>query len=188
MHSLVFSGNILLLEVFDMESGSWPALLFIERNGGRMAGRSKVAQEAFELAEPIVKELGFDLVDCEYKKEGQYYYLRIFIDKRGGISIEDCEAVSHEVDKALEGKLHADPDYFEVSSPGATRPFSSLSDYIRHEGEEIEVSLFAPIDGNKHIEGIIESATEEELVLAVGDTKLHLEWDKIAKAQRTLRF
>ena len=153
-----------------------------------MAGRSKVAQEAFELAEPIVKALGFDLVDCEYKKEGQYYFLRIFIDKRGGISIEDCEAVSREVDQALEGKLHADPDYFEVSSPGATRPFASLSDYVRHVGEEIEVSLFAPIDGSKHLEGVIESASEEGLVLMVGDKKLELEWPMISKAQRTLRF
>ena len=107
-----------------------------------MAGRSKVAQEAFEICEPIVKELGFDLVDCEYKKEGQYFFLRVFIDKRGGIGIDDCETVSHALDPVLDEKLHADPDYFEVSSPGATRPFGSLSDYIRHQGEEIEVSLF----------------------------------------------
>ncbi|MBR4010818.1 MAG: ribosome maturation factor RimP [Clostridiales bacterium] len=153
-----------------------------------MAGRSKVAQEAFDIAEPIVKELGFDLVDCEYKKEGQYYFLRIFIDKRGGIGIDDCEIVSREVDKALEGKLHADPDYFEVSSPGATRPFSSLSDYVRHQGEEIEVSLFSAVDGSKHLEGIIDQATEEKLVLDTGNEKIELEWDKIAKAQRTIRF
>ncbi|MBO4687755.1 MAG: ribosome maturation factor RimP [Clostridiales bacterium] len=153
-----------------------------------MAGRSKVAQEAFELAEPIVKEMGFDLVDCEYKKEGQYYFLRLFIDKRGGISIEDCEAVSRAVDTVFDDKLHADPDYFEVSSPGATRPFTSLSDYVRHQGEEIEVSLFAPIDGSKKLEGVIESATEEELVLATGDTTVRLEWSQIAKAQRTIRF
>ena len=153
-----------------------------------MAGRSKVAQEAFDIAEPIVKALGFDLVDCEYKKEGQYYFLRIFIDKRGGIGIDDCEIVSREVDKALEGKLHADPDYFEVSSPGATRPLSSLSDYVRHQGEEIEVSLFSAIDGSKHLEGIIDQATEEKLVLDTGNEKIELEWDKIAKAQRTIRF
>ena len=153
-----------------------------------MAGRSKVAQEAFDIAEPIVIELGFDLVDCEYKKEGQYYFLRIFIDKRGGIGIDDCEIVSREVDKALEGKLHADPDYFEVSSPGATRPFSSLSDYVRHQGEEIEVSLFSAIDGSKHLEGIIEDATEEKLILKTGDNTIELEWDKIAKASRTIRF
>ena len=149
-----------------------------------MAGRSKVAQEAFDIAEPNVKELGFDLVDCEYKKEGQYYFLRIFIDKRGGIGIDDCEIVSREVDKALEGKLHADPDYFEVSSPGATRPFSSLSDYVRHQGEEIEVSLFSAVDGSKHLEGIIDQATEEKLILDTGNEKIELEWDKIAKAQR----
>ncbi len=153
-----------------------------------MAGRSKVAQEAFDIAEPIVKALGFDLVDCEYKKEGQYYFLRIFIDKRGGIGIDDCEAVSREVDKALEGKIHADPDYFEVSSPGATRPFSSLSDYVRHQGEEIEVSLFSAVDGSKHLEGIIDQATEEKLVLDTGSGKIELQWDKIAKAQRTIRF
>ena len=92
------------------------------------------------------------------------------------------------MDKALEGKLHADPDYFEVSSPGATRPFSSLSDYVRHQGEEIEVSLFSAVDGSKHLEGIIDQATEEKLVLDTGSEKIELEWDKIAKAQRTIRF
>lgn len=153
-----------------------------------MAGRSKVAQEVFEIAEPIVKSLGFDLVDCEYKKEGQFYFLRLFIDKKGGIDIDDCETVSREVDAALEGKIHADPDYFEVSSPGATRPFSSLADYIRHEGEEIEVSLFAAVGGSKHLEGIIREATEESLVLEVGEEQWTLQWSQIAKAQRTLRF
>ncbi|MBP5493347.1 MAG: ribosome maturation factor RimP [Clostridiales bacterium] len=153
-----------------------------------MAGRSKVAQDAFDIAEPIVKSMGFDLVDCEYKKEGQYYFLRLFIDKRGGISIEDCEAVSREVDSALEGKLHADPDYFEVSSPGATRPFSSLSDYVRHLDEEIEVSFFSPVQGQKHVEGIIKSADEEKLVLAVNGEDWEIEWPQIAKAQRTIRF
>ena len=153
-----------------------------------MAGRSKVAQEAFDLAEPIVKSMGFDLVDCEYKKEGQYYFLRLFIDKRGGIGIEDCEAVSREVDAALEGKLHADPDYFEVSSPGATRPFTCLADYIRHQGEEIEVSLFAAVDGVKHIEGFIESADDAKLVLKVGEETREFLWNQVAKAQRTIRF
>lgn len=153
-----------------------------------MAGRSKVAQEVFEVAEPIVQAMGFDLVDCEYKKEGQFYFLRLFIDKRGGIDIEDCEAVSREVDAALEEKTHADPDYFEVSSPGATRPFTSLSDYIRHEGEEIEVSLFAAVGGSKHLEGTIKLATEEALVLEVGGEEVTLQWPQIAKAQRTLRF
>lgn len=153
-----------------------------------MAGRSKVAQEAFDIAEPIVKELGFDLVDCEYKKEGQSYFLRLFIDKRGGIGIEDCETVSRAVDAALEGKLHADPDYFEVSSPGATRPFTSLSDYLRHQGEEIEVSLFSAVNGAKHLEGVIVSADEEKLVLKTGEEEVELEWSLIAKAQRTLKF
>lgn len=153
-----------------------------------MAGRSKVAQEAFDIAEPIVRAMGFDLVDCEYKKEGQSYFLRLFIDKRGGIGIEDCEAVSKAVDAELEGKLHADPDYFEVSSPGATRPFTGLADYIRHQGEEIEVSLFSPINGAKHLEGIIDSADEEKLILTSGEERWELEWSQIAKAQRTLKF
>lgn len=153
-----------------------------------MKGRSKHAQEAFDVAEPIVKSLGFDLVDCEYKKEGQYYFLRMFIDKRGGISIEDCEAVSRELDTALEGKIHADPDYFEVSSPGATRPFTCLADYLRHQGEEIEVSLFSPLNGQKHLEGIIANADEEKLELDTGKETITIEWAQIAKAQRTLKF
>ena len=153
-----------------------------------MSRREEYEQKTWDLLGPVLEVMHLIPVDVEFVKEGSDYFLRIFIDKDGGVGIDDCEAVSREVDQALEGKLHADPDYFEVSSPGATRPFASLSDYVRHIGEEIEVSLFAPIDGNKHIEGIIESAGEEGLVLKVGEQTLELEWSKISKAQRTLRF
>ena len=150
--------------------------------------RSEYESRTEALVSPILDERGWELVDVEFVKEGSNWYLRAYIDKPGGITVDDCEIVSREVDKALEGKLHADPDYFEVSSPGATRPFSSLSDYVRHQGEEIEVSLFSAIDGSKHLEGIIDQATEEKLVLDTGNEKIELEWDKIAKAQRTIRF
>ena len=157
-----------------------------------MAGRSKVAQEVFEVAEPIVQAMGFDLVDCEYKKEGQFYFLRLFIDKRGGIDIEDCEAVSREVDAALEGKTHADPDYFEVSSPGLTRPLEEPSDFRRYQDEKMDISLFKETDGIKSFTGSIVELDDEKIVFEYPvkkETKtIELKYDEISKAVRHIEF
>ncbi|HPE38191.1 MAG TPA: ribosome maturation factor RimP [Bacillota bacterium] len=153
-----------------------------------MKGRSKVANEAFIIAKPVVEEMGFDLVDAEYKKEGQAYFLRLFIDKKGGISIDDCENVSRAVDPVLEKSLSCEPDYFEVSSPGATRPFDNVSDYRRHEGEEIEISLFAALDGEKHFVGLITKVEEDKVTVHSGTRDYTFTYEEIASAKRTIRF
>ena len=96
-----------------------------------MAKRSKVAQEAFELAEPVVTGLGFDLVDCSFVKESRGMVLTLYIDKRGGIGIDDCETVSRAVDPLIDESASIDPDFFEVSSPGLTRPLETEKDFIK---------------------------------------------------------
>jgi len=153
-----------------------------------MSDRSRVAQQAFDLALPVVEGMGFDLVDAEYKKEGSYYFLRLFIDKRGGISIEDCELVSRAIDPVFDKQLHESPDYFEVSSPGLTRPLVTPSDFSRHEGEEVEVSFYAAINGTKNLTGIIVKASQEAVVFASGDEKLEVRFEQIASAKRTINF
>ncbi len=157
-----------------------------------MAKRSKTAQAAFDLAEPVAKDMGYDLVDAEYKKEGQSTFLRLFIDRKGGIGVDDCENFSRVIDAIFDEKLDHDADYFEVSSPGLTRPLSSQSDYLRYEGEKIDVSLFQEVDGMKSMVGTIKSSDKDSVVLEVElkkETKeLTVEYKNISKAVRHIEF
>ena len=153
-----------------------------------MSVRSRVAQQAFDLALPVVEEMGFELVDAEYKKEGSYYFLRLFIDKKGGISIEDCELISRAMDPIFDKQLHESPDYFEVSSPGLTRPLETPSDFLRHEGEEVEVSFYSAVNGKKNLTGIITAASKEAVVLTSGEEKMEVPYTQIASAKRTIKF
>ena len=108
-----------------------------------MGKRSKTAQKAFDIAEPLVKALGLDLVDVSYAKEGGKMFLRLYVDKRGGVGIDDCETVSKATDSVLEKELGLDYDYFEVSSPGLTRPLETVSDYLDlSKDETFEPAMF----------------------------------------------
>lgn len=157
-----------------------------------MAKRSKIAQAAFELAEPVAKEMGYDLVDAEYKKEGQDTFLRLFIDRKGGINVDDCENFSRVIDVIFDEKLTHDADYFEVSSPGLTRPLSDHSDYLRYEGEKIDVNLFAEVDGVKTFVGLIKSSDKDAVTFELEDKKetktVTVEYKNISKAVRHIEF
>ena len=155
-----------------------------------MAKRSKTAQEAYDIAKPEAEKMGYDLVDAEYKKEGQSMFLRLFIDRKGGISIDDCEAFSKVIDPIFDERLNCDADYFEVSSPGLTRPLDDISDYQRYEGEKIDVSLFkADESGAKSFTGKIISAGDGSVVFEKEDgTSSELKIEDISKAVRHIDF
>jgi ribosome maturation factor RimP len=154
-----------------------------------LAKRSKVAQEAFELAEPVVAELGFDLVDCSYVKESRGMVLTLYIDKRGGVGIDDCETVSRAVDPIFDGQPSIDPDFFEVSSPGLTRPLETEKDYNRYSGEKVDVSLYKPLEGKKSFTAVIKGADGDEATFVFDNgEELTLGFEDIAKAVRHIDF
>ena len=153
-----------------------------------MANRSRIAQQAFDLAEPIVAAMGIDLVDCEYKKEGSAIFLRIFVDKKGGIQIDECEAVSKALDPVFDENLISGHDYFEVSSPGLDRPLKSPSDFRRHVGEEVEISLYRQINGKKKITGTIAIAGDESVCLRIGDVEEEFPYSELANCKRVIHF
>lgn len=154
-----------------------------------MGKRSKIAQEAFDIAYPLAEQMGYDLVDAEYKKEGKDVFLRLFIDKRGGVSIDDCEAFTRAVDPVFDEKLKHDADYFEVSSPGLLRPLETMSDYLRYMDETLEISLFAEKDGLKQFNGKTKDADESGVTLEIeGGGEIRLEYKEIAKAVRHIEF
>ena len=116
--------------------------------------KSNTEKKVLPLLEPIVEEKGLELVDVEFVKEGANWYLRIYIDKDGGVSIDDCEGVS----RALEAKLdEADPIeqayILEVSSPGIDRPLKKDADFVKFQGEIIDIKLYKAVNGKKQYQG-----------------------------------
>lgn len=153
-----------------------------------MSVRSRIAQLAYDLALPVVEEMELELVDAEYKKEGSWYYLRLFIDKKGGLSVDDCENVSRAMDSIYDKELKADMDYFEVSSPGLTRPLVTPSDFRRHEGEALEVSFYQPVRGLKQCTCIILTADEDAVELMIGENICKVAYNEIASAKLSIKF
>ena len=104
-----------------------------------------------ELVLPIIEEHGFELVDVEYVKEGANYYLRVYADKEGGITIDDCVEVSRALNPKLDAydKEFKEPYILEVSSPGLLRPLKKDKDFARNLGKMLEIKLFKPLDGSK---------------------------------------
>lgn len=153
-----------------------------------MAIRSRIAQQAYDIALPHVEKLDLELVDVEYKKEGSVYYLRVFVDKKGGVSIDDCEAVSKMLDPIYDKELKANPDFFEVSSPGLTRPLQTNADYNRYIGEEVEISLYCPREGTKNLVGTILRSTEDAVVFTVEQQEVSFQYDELASVKRTIHF
>ena len=110
---------------------------------------SKIADSVEQLVKPIVEGLGMELVEVEFAKTKQGDALTVFIDKEGGVSLYDCEAVHNAIDAPLDelDPTQGKPYTLNVSSPGIDRPFKSDRDYVKHIGTKVETSLFAPIEG-----------------------------------------
>lgn len=113
---------------------------------------SKIEQIAKDLVMPVLEKNNFELVDVEYKKEGSHWYLRVYIDKEGGITLDDCQLVSEYLSDRLDEVDPIEHSYIlEVSSPGLDRPLKKPRDFERNIGKEIEISLYAPIDKRKSL-------------------------------------
>ncbi|HIY64247.1 MAG TPA: ribosome maturation factor RimP [Candidatus Mediterraneibacter stercoripullorum] len=135
-----------------------------------MSRREEYEKKTEELLEPIVTEYGFELVDVEYVKEGGTWYLRAYIDKPGGITVDDCEAVSRRFSDILDEKDYIEDSYvFEVSSPGLGRPLKKEKDFRRSMGEEVEIRTYRAIDRQKEFTGILDSYDGTSVTIAYED-------------------
>jgi len=115
--------------------------------------KRRVEDIVMELTQPVVDALSFELVDVEFLKEGANWYLRVYIDKAGGVAIDDCQAVSEQLSDKLDEVDPIRQSYIlEVSSPGE-RPLKKDRDYERFRGEAVEVKLYQPMNGKKIYEG-----------------------------------
>ena len=142
----------------------------MEKGRSALARREEYEQKTETLLEPIITRLGFELVDVEYVKEGGQWYLRAYIDKPGGITVDDCEAVSREFSDILDEKDYIEDSYiFEVSSPGLGRPLKKEKDFKRSLGEEVEVRTYRAIDHQKEFIGILDGYDKDAVTIAYED-------------------
>lgn len=131
-----------------------------------MSRREEYEKQTEELILPILERMHFELVDVEYVKEGQEYYLRAFIDKPGGITIDDCVAVSREMNDLLDELDFISGAYtFEVSSPGLGRPLKKEKDFARSVGEKVEIKTYKPRDKQKEFVGILKAYDDTTVTL-----------------------
>ncbi|HHU49141.1 MAG TPA: ribosome maturation factor RimP [Clostridiales bacterium] len=126
----------------------------------------KVEQLVEEMAQPILKQHNFELVDIEYKKEGNHWYLRIYIDKPGGVTIDDCQTVSEQISGLLDKRDPIPHSYFlEVSSPGLDRILKKDTDFERYKGSKVDVSLYKSKDGRKKFTGELLGWKDDQLLI-----------------------
>ena len=135
-----------------------------------MTKREQYEQRTEELLLPILEELSFELVDVEYVKEGGSFYLRAYIDKEGGITVDDCEAVSRRMSDLLDEQDYIEESYiFEVSSPGLGRPLKKEKDYARSRGKELEIRTYQAVNRKKEFYGILKAYDEDTVTIELED-------------------
>ncbi|WP_251390007.1 ribosome maturation factor RimP [Mediterraneibacter agrestimuris] len=135
-----------------------------------MSKKEQYEQQTESLLEPIVTGFGFELVDVEYVKEAGVWYLRAYIDKPGGITVDDCEAVSRKFSDILDEKDYIDDTYiFEVSSPGLGRPLKKEKDFQRSLGEEVEIRTYRAIEKQKEFTGVLKEYDKDSVTIAYED-------------------
>ncbi|HWR39702.1 MAG TPA: ribosome maturation factor RimP [Patescibacteria group bacterium] len=151
-------------------------------------GRESVEKLVEKLVTELLSESALELVDVEYVRERDWI-LRVFLDKEGGIEIEDCQWVSERLEARLD---ELDPIkesyYLEVSSPGLDRPLKKDRDFVRYTGEMVEVHLFAPLDGHKLLTGSLLGLENDSVCLEIDSQKLAIPREKISQVRRYFEF
>ncbi len=164
---------------------------FLFVNSDKGARMSKITEQVETLIHPVLDELNYELVDVEFVKEGRDHYLRVSIDKEGGVDLNDCTLASERISEVMD---EHDPItqayYLDVSSPGAERPIKKEKDYYNAINQPVYVSLYAPIEGDKEWLGRLIEVSDEEIIIEVKDkTKVKtitIPREKIAKARHAV--
>lgn len=149
----------------------------------------KIRAAVEEMVTPFLEENGFELVDIEYVKEGSNWFLRVFVDKDGGIDIDECGRISEYLTEKLDQNDPIPSAYFlDVSSPGAERPLKKAADVMKAIGKDVFVTTYEPVDGLKEFEGRLLSFVDEELVIEMGKKKHTVPYSKVASARLAIIF
>lgn len=151
--------------------------------------QNNVARTVAKLVTPLVDDCGIELVEVKYVKEGGRWFLRVFIDKPGGIGLQDCELVARCIDPVLDTHDPVPHAYtLEVSSPGVDRPLNKLADFQRFSGERVSLSTFVPVDGKRRFTGILGPASDHSVTLDVDGKEVVIPMEQVASARLEFQF
>lgn len=142
---------------------------------------ANIEEKVEKLIEPKIKELGYELYDVEYAKEGKNYFLRVFIDKISGIDLNDCEKVNNSITGMLDEADYIKEQYFlEVSSPGIEKVIRKQKHFDNAMGEEIEVALFKAINKEKKLTGVLTGYDEDNIIITYENDEISIPKSNIA--------
>ena len=143
---------------------------------------AKIDDKVENLIKTKVQELGYNLYDVEYVKEGKDYFLRVYIDKDNGITLDDCEIVSNGITEILDNADYIKEQYFlEVSSPGVERILKKDKHLKSNIGANVQVKLFKPLDGKKQYEGILKDFDSDNIKIETSSQILEIERQNIGQ-------
>ena len=152
-------------------------------------GKAPITQSVTELIEPGLLAKGLELIDVEFKKEGKKWVLRIYIDREGGVTLEDCQKVSRLAGDLIEVEDVIEPVYtLEVSSPGLNRVLKKEKDFLKYSGKKINVQCHAPMDGRKKFTGILTGFIDQSIHLEVDGQQYTIPLSLVAKANLVIEF
>ena len=154
-----------------------------------MTRRETYEAKTEELLQPLVDAHGFELVDVEYVKEAGNWYLRAYIDKPGGIAVDECEVISRALSDKLDEEDYIEDSYIlEVSSPGLGRPLKKDKDFQRSIGKEIEVRTFHAIDKQKEFTGILKEFNKDSFTIVIEDNDMTFQRSETALVRLSFDF
>ena len=146
-----------------------------------MGKRESYEAKTAQLIQPVVEANGVELFDVDYVKEGSDWYLRVYIDKEGGVTIDDCQNVSRAFNEILDRENYIDDQYiFEVSSPGLTRPLKKEKDYEKSIGRLLDIKLYKPVEGKKEYTGVLKEYNKDIIIIESDDTQITIERSNLA--------
>lgn len=154
-----------------------------------MNSKSVITVQVTDLIEPILFELGFELVDVDYLSEHGRWILRIYIDKAGGVTIDDCAKISAEFGDLIDIKEIVRHEYvLEVSSPGLNRPLKKEADFVRIIGKKVKVKMKIPVNGRRNFSGYLKDVRDHIIYIEDEGGLITLSWPEIDKANLVYEF
>lgn len=146
--------------------------------------RQEVLEKLERICTPVLDQLGFRLIEWEYTNEQGRWIIRLYIDREGGVKIDDCERISHALEDLIDVELDLNRGYsLEVSSPGINRPLRRPEDFSRFKGSTIKLTTSHPLNGRSNYCGVIENVTSDAVDMVVDGMRFHIPFDALKKAR-----
>lgn len=148
-----------------------------------------ITRQVANLVEPVIGEMGFELVDVEYLSKYGRWVLRVYIDKEGGVTIDDCARVSREIGDLIDVREIIAHEYvLEISSPGVNRPLKKEKDFIWARGKRVKVKMVTPVNGRRNFTGYLKNFEDGTLYVEAEGTLVALPWIEVDKANLVYEF